>query len=274
MQLSGRQVKDEIVPHHEVSELNLLLCGRHPDIYSARNAPVKPIFAPTEVSAIPNPRFSPVPSRPIDETPPGQIPRTARPNYANNRSLYKQSKLLSQVKEDQTFTESLSNKITAYDSAARMKTSVLAKDYEDHYYIPLQYRIKDKMTPKGYKLYQNKKQKLINYMDQHQVPIRSPRKLPAVPHITYSTEGLRDPTYKYIEHQKQEEELEKVVLEANGEKIIPKQKPPVNTLDYKMFSVQYQTRFFFGNDPQGNKTGRKVYAGTGASRVGNVLDEF
>jgi hypothetical protein len=51
--------------------------------------------------------------------------------------------------------------------------------------------------------------------------------------------------------------------------------PGVKSLDYRQYSVMYQTRFFFGNDPErGNRSGRKAFQGGGRSTVGEALDSF
>jgi hypothetical protein len=187
----------------------------------------------------------------------------------------KQSRLIGNVREAEEFTQSMSDKLHAYSVAHQVKAIVHEKDFEDHFSVPLQNRIRTKMTKRNYSKYLVKKEQLIRNLDAHPVPIRSPRPLPPVPRIEVSARGLHDPKNRYIEHQAIEERLDDFINSANGVTVPEKKTPGVKTLDYKLFSVLYQTRFFFGNDPEkGNRAGVKVFPGTGESRVGKVMDLF
>lgn len=261
---------DIVVQHQEVPELNMLLVGRHPDIYSGAMTARQPVREPMQSSIAKfNPRFR----SDIPNFTPGDIPRTRSDGV--RKSLTKQSLLLSQFRKDEEFTETMSRKLNAYSDAHKVKTIVHEADYMDHFYRPLQYRIKEKMTGRNYEEYKKRKEIMIRNMDLHPVPIRSPRRLPPVPGIKVTEAGLRDPTNKYVEHSVDEVRLSKFINEANGIKTAEKKLPPINTLDYRMYRVHYQTRFFFGKDEvHGNKTGRKVYPGSEKSRVGQILDFY
>ncbi|OHS98149.1 hypothetical protein TRFO_08991 [Tritrichomonas foetus] len=277
----------EVVQHVDVPELNLLLCGCHPDIYSARPHQ-RSLFIPGNTqsstaldeshgsqTARANPHFALYSTTLKDETPPGEIPKTERSENYYKKKQYQTSQFFSRLRQDEEFTKQMSDKLDAYRDCARVKKLVQSQDYEQHYYAPLQYRIKEQFSLKNYKNYLNEKERLIKSMDENPVPIRSPRKLPPIATIRISTNGLRDTTTKYIEHQREEEKLTRFIKKANGETFCEQKVPPINTLDYHMFEVQKETRFAFGNDPEhGNKSGRRVFEGTGTSRVGGEIDMF
>jgi hypothetical protein len=205
---------------------------------------------------------------------PGQVPHFNRPDVSAVANA-KQSRLIGSVREAEEFTQSLSDKLQAYRTAHQVKAVVHERDFEDHFAVPLQNRLRAKMTRTNYNKYLIKKEQLIRNLDAHPVPIRSPRALPPVPRIEVSARGLRDPKNRFVERQAIEERLDDVINYANGVTVAEKKTPGVKTLDYKLFSVLYQTRFFFGNDPEkGNRAGVKVFAGSGSSRVGNVMDLF
>lgn len=267
----NRMIGETVIQHQELPELNMLLIGRHPDIYSGAMTARQPVREPLQGSV---PRMNPRFKRDAPDFTPGDIPRTARGD-GTRKSLTKQSALLSQFRRDEEFADTMTQKLSAYSDAHKVKTIVHEADYMDHFYRPLQYRIKEKMMGQNYENYKKQKELMIRHMDLHPVPIRSPRKLPPVPGIKVSEVGLRDPTNKYVEHAVDEVRLSKFINEANGIKVEEKKLPPINTLDYRMYKVHYQTRFFFGKDEvNGNKTGRRVYPETGRSRVGHVLNFY
>ncbi|OHT02269.1 hypothetical protein TRFO_30632 [Tritrichomonas foetus] len=288
MESTSNPIAEEVVVHAPVPQLDMLRVGCAPEIFSARRAPRRPLTTSTvassgfepETSRRRNPRFSTRSDRDIlDETPPGEIPRT--PNIAinfertNKKKKMQQSKLVSEFRQTADFTESMTEKLKAYDNAKRLKTLVHNQDYEDHYIVPLQRRIKEKMATENYHNYLQRKAEMIRNIDRDPVPIHAiPRKLAPIPHMSVSVKGLKDPNLKYIEHQNAEKELERFISKANGEKIKEKKMPPPDTLNYKKLDLQCQTRFFFGKDPQANKKGRKAFECWDTSRVGNELDFF
>jgi hypothetical protein len=191
------------------------------------------------------------------------------------RNLAHQSRLLAQVREDADRIATAEATLSAYATAHQIKATVHERDFNDHFSIPLQRRIAEQMQDRNYRPFVRRKQRLIRQMDEHPVPIRSPRRLPPIARMQVSQEGLRDPKNRYREQQAVEERLERVVNEANGVAVQERMTPGVKSLDYRQYSVLYQTRFFFGNDPErGNRSGRKVFQGTGKSTVAGALDSF
>jgi hypothetical protein len=261
------------VQHRTLSELQSLLCGRAPEIYSARDRPRRaPVFVmpPAEPQSARNPRFS----RVSPDWVPGQVPHFRRPDTTAT-ALTKQARLISEVRQAEEYTQSMSNTLQAYRNSHQIKAIVHEKDFEDHFYVPLQRRIRNKMVGDNYKQYLVKKDRLIRNMDAHPVPIRSHRQLPPVPRIEVQETGLHDPKNRYVEHQAIEERLDRVINRANGVVGPEKRTPGTKTLDYKLFSVLGQTKFFFGNDTQQPiHAGVKCFPGSGASRVGKMMDLF
>lgn len=306
-------IPSQVFVHAPVPELDLLRVGTTPEIYSSRRGSqrstnrtfddsqslsgstttrrifrkdpfgVSLVKLPETVSSArkPNPRFSTKTQREIilDETIPGDIPRTSVTTSHSARlakkSKKQQSKLVSEFRQTADFTEAMEEKLQAYDNAKRLKTLVHNQDYEDHFLIPLNKRIKEKMAPENYNTYLQRKAEMIRNIDRDPVPINAtPRKLCPVPHMNISTQGLKDPSLKYSEHQAAEKKLSRFIMAANGEKVRELKIPPPDTLNYKKLNLQTQTRFFFGNDPQANKKGRKTFKCWDASDVGNELDYF
>jgi hypothetical protein len=131
------------------------------------------------------------------------------------------------------------------------------------------------MIGENYEKYLVRKARMIRKIDAHPVPIRSSRPLPPIPRIEVNEIDLHDPKNKYVEHQAIEESLDRVINEANGVVGPEKRTPGTKTLDYRLFSVLGQTKFFFGNDPeQPIRVGVRCYEGSGASRVGKIMDLF
>ena len=287
---SSSLIEPEIVVHAPVPQLDFLKVGKTPEIYSSsRRAPRRSITAKYEgpdpalfggFSSRRNPRFTSRSMRDLaDETPPGEIPPVD--GYAqtlerrSKRSKMEQSKLVSEFRQTSAFTDTISEKLQMYDNARRLKVLVHNKDYEDHFIYPLQKRIKEKLATDNYHNYLQKKAIMISNIDRDPVPIHSnPRRLAPVPRMTFSTKGLRDPTLKYLDHREDEKRLLKVVAKANGQKYEEKKVPPPDTMNYKKLEMNCQTRFFFGDDPQANKKGRKAFECWDKSKVGNELDHF
>ena len=255
----------EVVRHSDVPEINTLLVGRNPGIFRARPAPLsaRPEYAPVE----PPKRFH------IRE-PDFQAPKSARPDFTSRVAAAKQAKLLAQVKGAEELTQSLETTLAAYENAHRVKAIVHERDYMNHYYRPLQMRIKEKMTGEKYREYKRRQEEMIRYMDEHPVPIQSPGRLPPVPGIKVNQRGLRDPTNKYMERQSEEERLTRFIDQANGVCSGKKKLPPIDTLDYKALEARHHTRFFFGTDVEHAKSGRRFFPGRTASKVGEQLDWF
>lgn len=307
-------ISPQVIVHAPVPDLDLLRVGSIPEIYSSRRGSprssrstsfdesqslsgtsttrrifrqdpfgVSLVKIPETVSSVrrPNPRFSTKTQREIilDETIPGDIPRTSVTTSHSARLAKKakkqQSKLISEFRQTADFTDAMEKKLQAYDNAKRLKTIVHNQDYEDHFLKPLNKRIKEKMQTDNYNSYLQRKAEMIRDIDRDPIPINAtPRKMYPVPHMSISTQGLKDPSMKYYEQQAAEKKLTRFIMKANGEKVREMKVPPPDTLNYKKLNLQTQTRFFFGNDPQANKKGRKTFKCWDASDVGNELDYF
>lgn len=263
--------QDEVVQHSEVPNLNTLLCGAHPEIYSARVRTKR---------KLPDLRQNlETPSSVMDldqnnqyEVPPGEVPKTARPEAYYKNKQFQQSLFFAQLRQDEEFYNSMTKKLTAYQDASRKKKLVHEEDYESHYSKPLQLRIKAQMSPSNYNQYLSQKHKMIQSMDLNPVPIRSTSKLPPLATIKVSTQGLKDPAVQYQIRKRKEKRLNYILDEARGELKPEKKIPPLDTLDYHHITISQQTRFYYGNDPEmGNKSGRKYFEDRGTSKIGQEL---
>lgn len=265
--------ENQVVQHAEVPELNILLCGPNPEIFSARPQNPRRIanfYKPDESQTFQNSRFSNV-----DECSLNQAPQTTRLDPTTTNKKLQNARFFSKLREDEKFTNSMDDKLNDYQKTRRAKSLIHENDYENNYYRPLQHRIKNQITSEKYNQYLTQKQQLISSMDRNPVPINSRRKLPPIASIKFSTEGLKDPTSRYTDHQKKEKRVERIFQEANGEEIREKKVSPYQTLDYDRIYTQQQTRFYFGNDPElSNKSGRKVFKNTGRSKVGKEINQF
>ncbi len=265
--------KDQVIQHAEVPELNILLCGPSPQIYSARSPNARKnvnISEPREFKTTESPRIYN-----NDDISMIQEPQTTRSNKSARSKQIQNARFFSKLHDDQNFTQSMNNKLENYDKNMRTKAIIHHEEYENHFYKPLQRRIKNQITSAKYNQYLTQKQQLISSMDRDPIPINSPRKLPPLASIKFSTEGLKDPASKYADHQKEDKKIDLLFVKASGEEIKEKKVPSFQTLDYDHIYCQQHTRFYFGNDPEnGNKSGRKVFEGTGKSVVGNEMNHF
>ena len=251
--------KGTIVRSVDITPLDLSIKTIPTRIYSARDAPRPPII-PNESTPKKNPRFSR--NKQIVEVKPGEIPYSQRPSTGINQDHVQQSQFLSQLKKDQLFIKNISEKVETYNNSRRTKQYAREKDYIDHFYYPFQRRLEEQMSPNNYSAFLKKKEKAIKEMDKNPIPIRSNRNLPYVPNISVSARGLCDPSKRFITHQKGEEELSYFIMKSNNQPIRRPKKPKNDTLNYKKFSCEFQTRFYSGVDPehpQGSSFGRKCY---------------
>jgi hypothetical protein len=262
-----RAVATEVVQHGELPELNLLLCGRHPAIFSSREAPPRPPAAPAPARAA---RAGSVPAGFV----PGSVPRADRgPRDAS--LLWQHSRLLSQVRGVQQFSAAVGGTLQVYANAHRVKRRIREREFEDRYYVPLQMRIRERMVGPRYAAFLGEKARLARSMDARPVPIHSPRRLPPIAQIRVPEAGLRDPKNRYLEQAAKEERLSRVVNEANGIAVPPRRPPTARPPAAPAYALSHQTRFFFGADPElGNRAGQRVFPGTARSTVGDEIGGF
>lgn len=260
---------DQVVQHADVPELNILLCGPNPEIYSARPQKKKRTYTFYDPNEEQDHRFSNTDEASFDQ------PQTTRPDHSTTNKQIQNARFFSKLREDQKFTSNMDDKLSTYQKNRRTKSLILENDYENHYYRPLQQRIKSQITSENYNQYLSQKQQLIDSMDRNPIPINSPRKLPPIATIKFSTEGLKDPTTNYTKRRKEEEKIDRLFQNANNEERREQKVTPYQTLDYDHIYTQQKTRFYFGNDPElANKSGRKVFENTGVSKVGNEINQF
>jgi hypothetical protein len=259
----------------DLSQLRLLIGVHPPVISSTRPAPRPNVAAPGEEPQNRNPR-SARRHRTSSELPAGQIPYQVYPATGSSvQKLSQESHLIVQVRADEAFIEEMAAKSNAYARCAAMKRVIHQTDYEDHFYVPLQYRIRDQLTPKKYKQFLEKKKEAIERMDNNPVPIRSNRELQRIPFISVSKRGLSDPTYKYVEHVEKERKLTNFLARSNAEApLIRKGKTKDRTLDYGQYELERHTRFYYGQTEEAQKFGKKIFKHHNHSDVDRALDMF
>jgi hypothetical protein len=146
-------------------------------------------------------------------------------------------------------------RLDSIDSARRHKARVIARDYEDKFYAPLQTRIRDQIRPDQYGKFTAQKTVAIQSMDTDPIPIRSSREPRSLPVIRVSTRGLPDHSHRYAQKKAKEEEFAKRIAAECGNPIVEVEKPQRDTLDYRLFGLQRETRFFDGGPalPKGKR---------------------
>jgi hypothetical protein len=263
------------VKEEAVAQLQLLLEAHPQRIFSARRSPRRRTsVAPPETPTKPNPRSA---KRPKigSEALPGEIPyQHASDAYTHVQKLAQQSHLLLRVKGDQATVSAMQDKSIAYARSAAVKRMIHEQEYEDRFYVPLQYRIRDQLTPGKYEDFVDRKNAAIALMDQKPVPVRSGRPLPKIPIISVSCKGLKDPTFKFIQHQQDERKLSDFLARSNGEQIQKPAKVKERDIDYAGMAYEHQTRFYYGAIREAELVGRKAFAHHNASKVDRALDAF
>ena len=262
-----------------VPMLQLCLDPHPPKVFSARNAPRRldaMTARPPKTSQGSNPRFRRTAVAPnFRDVEPGQIPYRIRPNTTSEtRDLTHHSILLAQLKSDESFVGDMERKLHMYGNAAESKKIIREQDYIDHFYRPLQYRIKDEMTPAKYLAMKVQRDEAIRKMDEHPIPIRARQSLPKIPCVSVTQKGLRDPAYRYVQHRESERRLEEFIARSNGMPLTARVKRPENMLDYAMYDMQQHTRFFYGRTEEANKYGRRTFAMHNSSKVDRATDMF
>jgi hypothetical protein len=105
------------------------------------------------------------------------------------------------------------------------------------------------MTPDKYGRFVAEKAAAIASIDRDPTPITSTRPPAPVFALSVSTDGLADPSHIFVTKKAREEEFEKR-LAGDSENPIPEPpKPERETLDYRRFGLQRETRFFDGGAP-------------------------
>ena len=254
----------EVISNVEIPSLNLCTTSIPPLIYSAREyAPLPPLFEQTQSKTI-APRYKArnTNNPPYSEVAPGQIPYSARPSVNYSKKI-NDSKLFSQLKEDQDFVSHIEEKLNLYRENHATKINQFSRDYNDHFYKPLQKRIIDRLSWKEIAERRKERESQFQLMDQHPIPIRSNRNLPPLPTIRVDISDLQDPIMRYKIHQKQENSLSQYVLEANGYTFSKVKLPQRKTINSNDLKILESVRFFHGNQPglpHGSNVGKKYFS--------------
>jgi hypothetical protein len=118
---------------------------------------------------------------------------------------------------------------------------------EAQFFAPLQRRIKGRLqaaTDFG-----EAKRAMLEAMDADLVPVRSGRELPPVPHLAVPAGGLEDPVARFARRREREDRFERDVAAQLGRPIPEPAKPERDTLDWQLFGVMREMRFFGGDEP-------------------------
>ena len=271
--IKPNQTEEEgVFPHVDIPEINTLLIGQSPKVFSARDMPPKLLITEPDSQPKINPRFAPVRKPQSISQSVNDIPKTARPHYNKNPLVPKPKPF--HLEESKQFTARVQDKLEMYDRAHKTKSYIYQQDYEEHYYIPLVKRIEEKMTKEKYDKFLEKKHENWNILDQDPVPIQSAREPGKVVEITYSKKGLKDPADKYKEQEEQEASLVKFLCKANGEPLPPEKEKPKETLNYAKYNAMATTKFWLGNTGEPIKHGKKAFPGRLAGTMKTVLPTF
>ena len=270
--INSSQTENGVFPHVEIPDINTLLIGQTPKIYSARDLPPKLMITEPDLPPKVNPRFAPIRTQqPLSQTT-NDLPKSARPHY-KSRSLVPKPKPFN-IEEAKQYSARLNNKLEMYDRAHKTKSYIYAQDYEEHYYIPLVKRIEDKMTKEKYDQFLEKKHENYKKLDEDPIPIHSGKEPGKVEEITYSKKGLKDPADKYKEKEEQENSLVRFLCKANGEPLPPEKETPKETLNYTKYNAMASTKFWLGNVGEPIKHGKKAFPGRLAGTIKTVLPTF
>ena len=185
------------------------------------------------------------------------FPRPKR-NLQRNIDQVEHSNLLTQIKADQNLSTKLTARLKRFDDIQQMKYIIMGKEHDDYYFKPYVQKIKKAMEDEKYQKYLTKKEKAIKEADLRPVPIRSNREANRIPTIRISRKGLQDPYTRHIERKKKEEELDRIINEAQG---IPPPKPPKprRGLDMNYYDRRKEVRFYTGRQEDAMKHGRKYF---------------
>ena len=185
------------------------------------------------------------------------FPRPKR-NLHKNAEQVEHSKLLTQIKSDQSLSTKLTARLQRFDDIQQMKYIIMGKEHDDYYFRPYVERVRKAMEEDNYQKYLIKKEKAMREADLRPVPIRSNRKANKIPTIRFSRKGLQDPHTRHIERRKKEEELERIINEAQG--IYPPKPPkPRRGLDMNYYDRCKEVRFYTGRQEDAMKHGRKYF---------------
>lgn len=275
--------EDEIVCKVEIPPLNLCLDSKPPSIFSGQSfqhSPHPPIFEQTESKTITTHRHAPrsLYQKSEPTVPPGQIPYTGRPSRDSIHKKLKESQLLAQIKRENDFLSHLKDKLSLYKMNHEGKIYQFSQDYEEHYYRPIQQRIKNQMNNEQVQARRNERERLIQSMDKNPISIRSNQPLPELPAVRVDISDLQDPHLRYLFHQKQEESLSRYVLKANGQYTQKPKRPGRKTYNANDYKLLQEVRFFDGKNPEnpiGPLVGKKFFdAKTDSSRTSNCFNYF
>ena len=264
--------KETVLQHVDVPEINTLLVGQIPKVFSARDVPPKLMITEPDLPPKVNPRFAPVRAMPINNSFNLQNANTTRQNYRFRQSArIKKPFSIDQTKD---YITKMNAKLSLYDASHRSKTYVYQSDYEEHYAVPLQKRIEEKITKENYEKFLKKKYDNYKELDENPVPISSDKEPGKIVEITYSTKGLKDPADKFRAKEKQERELITFLMKANGEPLPPEKPPARETLDYKKIEMLQKNRCWMGDNGEFMRSGKRSFKGKMEESVKTLIPTF
>lgn len=263
----------------ELGDVSLLLCGKTPKIYSARDRP-KTVREPKGVydEFERNPRFAPI--RRFQEFK-SHKKIILDPEIAAKRIKEKEKlrlrQMVTDLNEEKKYGDNLINKIDIYEQCHLTKSFMKERECEELYIRPLNLRIKEQLEDGNIEKHRERYREFVKRLDSNPTPILSDKDPGDVEHIIVDVSDLRDPMIKYRYRMETEDKL--ISFIKNGKESVrevPKL-PPLNTLDYKMCKMRQCCRFFDGpgNPYHSMKFGRKYYGDIrNSSRVPEALNSF
>lgn len=248
---------DSVIKHTEIPEINTLLVGPTPKVFSARDLPPKLMITEPDLTPRVNPRFAPERGTKVAVS--QEFVRSTREDLLKPSPRKQQTRSYSQkIEADKVLVDKLNEKLEMYDRSHKVKSIIYSQDYDEHYAIPLQRRINQALEKENYEKYLEAKYKNIDELTKHPVPVNSDRESGHIELLRYSVKGLHDPGNKYREQLEKENSFEEFLAKANGEPLPEKKAKPLNTLDYKRYDQMVHTRFWLGTEST-NKYGRKAF---------------
>ena len=249
----------------EIAELQI---GRKPQIF--QRPTIREMREPEAETPRRNPRFNKHHyTKKVEQPEVIDFPRPPHPRNKNQEAV-QHSKLLTQIKSDQSLSAKLTARLKRFDDIQLMKYQCMEKEHDDYYFRPYVERVKKAMADDKYQKYLIKKEKAIREADLRPIPIRTNREANKIPVIRISMKGMHDPHTKQKQRQKKEEELERIIHEAQGIYEPPPPKPRKG-LDMNYYDRCKEVRFYTGRQEDAMRHGRKIFRQKFADDIRNDI---
>jgi hypothetical protein len=235
---------DDFEPLGTLSDFHI---GRDPTRFSSRNTEPSDIFSATAVPARSVPRF---PAR-------SSSPSLTNPHFPPPKKVLieKHVDFLNELREARAFSDRMESHLASFDASRNYKVRAFARDCEIRFYGPVQLRLGAKLASEQYEEFTANKQAAIQNADKDPIAIGSSQEPAPIPVVQVSTRGLIDPAHVHFYQKAEEERLGQMIAMGSGPPHREASRPVRQTLDYKLFRQQRETRFFDGgrNYPKGRK---------------------